>query len=127
MKWPKGYSFRPLRLFAVFVLIVVLVLVAALIAILILVTILVLILIIILILVLIVVHDYFLQSFNLRHSATVVCPKFYALSRALNMKLIRSPAVIAAVMPPAAAFKPPVSTPISPSCCTASFTPFDKV
>ena len=99
---------------AVLVLIVVLILV---------VLVVILVLIAVLILVLIVVHNNTSVVF-LRTAARVVYPVCQALSFALNKRLTISPAVIAAVIPPAVAFRPPVRMPRKPSCMTASFTPF---
>ena len=54
----------------------------------------------------------------------VVCPEIYALSFGLNSKLISRPAVIAAAIPPAVAFRPPIKIPRNPSLSIASRTPF---
>ena len=55
---------------------------------------------------------------------TVVCPEIYALSFGLNSRLISRPAVIAAAIPPAVAFRPPIKIPRKPSFSIASRTPF---
>ena len=83
-------------------------------AVLVVVLVLVIILVVVLITVL-VIHSYFLQIFLTDESATVVYPKTYALSFALKRKLAINPALIAAVIPPADAFSPPVKIPRKPS------------
>ena len=60
-------------------------------------------------------------------TAMIVYPFFQDLSFALNMILAINPAIMAAVIPPAVAFNPPVKMPMKPEESTASFTPFDKV
>lgn len=60
-------------------------------------------------------------------AASLVCPESQALSLALKTKLAKRPAKIAAAMPPAAAFSPPVKIPRKPSWVTASFTPLERV
>ena len=100
------------------VLILIAVLVTALVAVLILVVVLISVL---------VVHCKILQYYICGMTAPVVCPFFQDLSFGLKIKLMRSPAVMAAVMPPAAAFNPPVKTPRKPSCAMASRTPLARV
>ena len=87
----------------------------------------VLILVLIVLLILLVIHSYFLQIYlYCGLAARVVYPNIYALSFALMIKLTIRPLTIAAVMPPAVDFSPPVKTPRIPSLCTASFTPFAR-
>lgn len=84
-------------------------------------------LILVVLLILLVIHSYFLQIYlYCGLAARVVCPNIYALSFALKIKLTIRPLTIAAVMPPAVDFSPPVKTPKIPSLCTASFTPFAR-
>lgn len=110
----------PLAAVLVLVGILVLILVAVLVGILI--TVLIAILILVL-----VIHSLFLRFIYCGHSAYLVCPEFQALSLALKRKLASKPAKMAAVMPPAAAFSPPVKIPRKPSCMTADFTPLERV
>ena len=56
-------------------------------------------------------------------TASVVFPVFQDLSFALNMMLTRSAAIIAIVIPPAVALRPPKKIPITPSALIASLTP----
>ena len=87
----------------------------------------VLVLIIALVLILILlIHCAFLRLLHLGFP-WIVYPYIQDLSRALNIRLTNRPAVIAAVIPPAVAFNPPVKTPIKPSSLTASLTPFASV
>ena len=109
-----------LPLAAVLVLVGILILVAVLIGILI--TFLVAVLILVL-----VIHSVFLRFIYCGHSAYLVYPEFQALSLALKRKLASKPAKMAAVMPPAVAFSPPVKMPRKPSCITADFTPLESV
>ena len=74
-----------------------------------------------------VVHCKILQYYICGMTASVVCPFFQDLSFGLKIKLMRSPAVMAAVMPPAAALNPPVKTPRKPSFAMASRTPLARV
>ena len=110
----------PLAAVLVLVGILVLILVAVLVGILI--TVLIAILILIL-----VIHSLFLRFIYCGHSAYLVYPEFQALSLALKRKLASKPAKMAAVIPPAAAFSPPVKIPRKPSCMTADFTPLERV
>ena len=111
-----------LPLAAVLVLVGILILIAVLIGILI--TVLVAVLILVLVLV---IHSVFLRFIYCGHSAYLVCPEFQALSFALKRKLASKPAKMAAVIPPAVAFSPPVNIPRKPSCMTADFTPLESV
>ena len=91
-----------------------------------LVSVLVLILLVVLILILVlilIVHFYILRLNNTALAATLAYPLFQDLSLALKIRLQRSPARIAAVIPPAEALRPPVKIPRKPSLSTASFTP----
>ena len=84
---------------------------------LVLIVILVLILIVILVLILIlvlVIHCEFLRLYHLGFPK-IVCPSVQDLSLARKIRLTNKPATIAAVIPPAVAFKPPVKIPITPS------------
>ncbi len=112
-------------LVVVLVLIVVLVLAAVLVVVLILIVVLV-VLILILVLVL-VVHFYLPPVFGAVLPLGIDCPKNQDLSFALKIKLTSSPAAIAAVIPPAVALMPPVSTPRNPSSSIASLTPFARL
>ncbi len=95
---------------------VVLILAAVLIAVLaIILVVLVLAVVLVLILVL-VVHDLFLQCLSYGLAATIACPDAQDLSLALKRKLAARPARMAAVIPPAEAFSPPVKIPRKPSC-----------
>ena len=82
----------------------------------------------VLILVLIlIVHFYILRLNNTALAATLAYPLFQDLSLALKIRLQRSPARIAAVIPPAEALRPPVKIPRKPSLSTASFTPLARL
>ena len=61
------------------------------------------------------------------HTANIACPKNQDLSFALNKRLAKSPAIIAAVIPPAVPFSPPVNIPRKPASRTLSFTLFARV
>lgn len=88
---------------------------------------LVLVLIVVLVLILVlVIHRQFLRLYHLGFPR-VVCPGIQDLSFGRKTKLASNPATIAAAMPPAVAFNPPVKIPIMPSSETASFTPFARV
>lgn len=72
-----------------------------------------------------VIHDEFLrQSLFYGDAVMLGYPVSYDLSLALKIMLTMQPAVMAAVIPPAVAFSPPVSIPIHPSSVTALRTPF---
>lgn len=75
--------------------------------------ILLIILLVLLLILILVVHGCFLRIYFCV-SAVVACPRFYDLFFALKIKLTNSPATIAAVIPPAQAFSPPVKIPINP-------------
>ena len=95
-----------------------------------LVSVLVLILLVVLILILVlilIVHFYILRLNNTALAATLAYPLFQDLSLALKIRLQRSPARIAAVIPPAEALRPPVKIPRKPSLSTASFTPLARL
>ena len=101
---------------------------AVLAAVLVSVLVLILILLAVLILVLIlIVHFYILRLNNTALAATLAYPLFQDLSLALKIRLQRSPARIAAVIPPAEALRPPVKIPRKPSLSTASFTPLARL
>ena len=84
----------------------------------------VLVVVLVLIFVLIVHISYLL---NLWVVPKVGCPKFQDLSFALKRRLTSKPTIIAAVIPPAVAFSPPVSTPMKPLSAIASLTPLESV
>ena len=67
-----------------------------------------------------VIHCLILQFCIYGMTAFVVYPTIYDLSLGLKIKLTTRPATMAAVMPPAVAFSPPVNTPSRPSSFTAS-------
>ena len=74
----------------------------------------VLLILVVLLLILLVIHREFLPIFVLRYAASIVCPKNQDLSLARKIKLTIKPLTMAAVMPPAVAFNPPVNTPRIP-------------
>ena len=105
---------------------VVLILLIAVLVLIVLVLLIVLILVVLVVLIL-VIHSCFLQIYlYCGRAARVVYPNIYALSFALKIKLTIKPLTIAAVIPPAVDFKPPVKTPRKPSESTASLTPFAR-
>lgn len=76
----------------------------------------VLLIVLIVLLILLVIHSCFLQIYlYCGLAARIVCPDLYALSFALKIKLTIRPLIMAAVMPPAVDFSPPVKTPRNPS------------
>ena len=77
--------------------------------------------------ILVVIHFEFLRFVLYGITAILLCPKIQDLSFALNKSPANNPATIAAVIPPAVAFKPPVKMPINPFSLMASFTPFARV
>lgn len=96
-----------------------------------------LVLVVILVLILVVVHLLILVLILVIHgfsstiflavcTAEIVCPGFQNLSLGLKIRLHSSPPKIAAAMPPAQAFSPPVKIPRKPSACMASFTPLAR-
>lgn len=95
--------------------VLVLVLIVVLIGVSVLVVVLILIIALVLILVLI-IHNSLPPKFSCGVPAALVCPALQALSLALKRILAARPATIAAVIPPAAAFSPPVKIPWNPSC-----------
>lgn len=110
------------------VLVIATVLILSLVLVLIAVLIVVLVLVVILILIFVlVVHICIPPVFRAVLPLGIDCPKYQLLSFALKIKLARRPAVIAAVIPPALALSPPVSTPRKPSSLTASLTPLASV
>lgn len=114
-----------LRLAAVLVLLFVLILVLVIVLVIVLVAVLLVILVLVAVLIsVLVIHRHFLRFSKLRgHTAKLACPVFQLLSLALNRRLAMSPAMMAVVIPPAVAFRPPVKIPRKPSWVTASFTP----
>ena len=97
---------------AVVLLLLILLILLVLIAILIL---LVLIAILILLILILVIHGKFLRKVICGRTAVIDCPKIQLLSFGLKIRLTASPAAMAAVIPPAVAFNPPVNMPIKPS------------
>ena len=115
---------RTIPFLTVVLILIVLVVLAVVLIVLVLVVVLVAVLILILVLVL-VVHEFYLLFFY-GLAATVVCPNVQDLSLARKIRLTSRPAVIAAVIPPAVDFKPPVNMPIKPFWFTASLTPLAR-
>ena len=76
---------------------------------------LVLIAILILLILILVIHGKFLRKVICGRTAVIDCPKIQLLSFGLKIRLTASPAAMAAVIPPAVAFNPPVNMPIKPS------------
>ena len=74
-----------------------------------------------------VIHFGFLPSIHCGKTAFPVFPGFQDLSLGRNRRLAARPAVMAVVIPPAAAFSPPVKMPRKPSLSTASRTPLARV
>ena len=97
---------------AVVLLLLILLILLVLIAVLIL---LVLIAILILLILILVIHGKFLRKVICGRTAVIDCPKIQLLSFGLKIRLTASPAAMAAVIPPAVAFNPPVNMPIKPS------------
>ncbi len=110
--------------------VVLILLIAVLIALVVLVVLLVVILavlVLIVLLILLVIHNYFLQVYlYCGRAARLICPKIQDLSFALKIRLTTRPLTIAAVIPPAVDFSPPVNTPSNPSLSTASLTPLAR-
>ena len=104
----------------------ILVLVIVLIVVLILVLIVILVVVLV-VLILIAVHDFSSVNSFCGTAAILAYPKNQLLSLALKMRLARSPATIATVIPPADASRPPLKMPIKPSLSTASLTPFARL
>ena len=100
-----------------------LILIAVLILVLILVVILVAVLVLVLVLILL-VHDKYLSLFLCGIAVVIVFTKYQDLSLSLKMMETIRPERIAAVIPPALAFSPPVRIPMTPSASMASRTPF---
>lgn len=74
-----------------------------------------------------VVHGFILRLNDTALAATLAYPLFQDLSLALKIRLHSSPARIAAVIPPAEAFRPPVKMPRKPSSSTAFLTPLARL
>ena len=111
---------RPLRL--VLVLVVLILLIVLILAVLV-----ILVLVVLVVLILLVIHDCILHIFlYCERAARLICPGIQDLSLALKSRLTSKPLTIAAVIPPAVDFNPPVKTPSSPSLSTASFTPLAR-
>ena len=116
--------FGGIFLAVILIAVLVIILVGVLISVLVRILIFVLIRISVLVLILIIHHKYLLRC--LRNDATLGCPIFYDLSFALKNILARSPAKIAAVIPPAVADNPPVKIPRNPSVAIDFRTPFAR-
>ena len=113
----------PLAAVSVLILVAVLILIAVLVIVLVLIVVLIAILVLIPILV---IHVLLLLIRSDGIAALLGYPAYQDLSLALNRKLAARPATMAAVIPPAAAFSPPVKMPRNPSFVTASFTPLAR-
>lgn len=74
-----------------------------------------------------IVHGFILRLNDTALAATLAYPLFQDLSLALKIRLHSSPARIAAVIPPAEAFRPPVKMPRKPSSSTAFLTPLARL
>lgn len=105
---------------------VVLIVLVVLILVLVILVVLILVLVVLIVLVLI-IHGISSVIFLCGIAAIIDCPIYQDLSLALKRRLAKRPAVTAAVMPPAVAFRPPVNTPKKPSSATASRTPFARL
>lgn len=79
------------------------------------------------VLIVLIIHISFLRLFLCGNAARIVYPGIYDLSFALKIRPTKAPNTMAAVMPPAAAFRPPVNIPKNPSVAMVSFTPLAKV
>ena len=88
---------------------------------------LVLILVILVLVSVLVIHNEFLRICTCDIAAKLACPKNYDLSLALKIRLTMRPLKTAAVIPPAAAFNPPVKIPKKPSLSMASRTPLERL
>ena len=100
-----------------------LILIAVLILVLILVLVVILVAVLVLVLILI-VHDKYLSLFLCGIAVVIVFTKYQDLSLSLKMMETIRPERIAAVIPPALAFSPPVRIPMTPSASMVSRTPF---
>ena len=123
---------RRYRLAAVSVLVVLIILVLIILVLIVLILVILIVLILILVLVVLIVlvlviHGISSVIFLCGTAAIIDCPIYQDLSFALNRRLAKRPAVTAAVMPPAVAFRPPVNTPKKPSSATASRTPLARL
>ena len=85
-------------------------------------------LVVFLILVLIlVIHLFFLLNLVGKNPAEIDCPEIQDLSLGLKRIPASRPKIIAAVIPAAVAFRPPVRMPRAPLSSMASLTPFANV
>ena len=75
--------------------------------------------------VLVLVHDF--SSCSAEHAARIAYPEYQDLSFGLNTKLAKSPATMAAVIPPAVPLRPPVNIPRKPCSSTAERTLLARV
>ena len=73
-----------------------------------------LVLVFLLLILILIVHKILPPAFNCV-TACISCPESQDLSFALKIKLVKSATVIAVVIPPAVALKPPVKIPMNPS------------
>ena len=116
-----------LLLTAVLVLIaLILVLIVVLVVVLVLASVLAVIL-VVLILILVLVHVGFLQLSFYGIAARIAFPNCQDLSLGRNRRLASKPLMIATVIPPALAFKPPINMPRNPFSSTASRTPLARM
>ena len=88
---------------------------------------LVLVLLVLVLILFLIVHNKYLHFSCCGIAAELACPKTHVLSLALNKRLAKRPAVMAAAIPPAQAFSPPVKMPRNPSVSMASLTPFARL
>ena len=109
---PRGF---PLGNFlAAVAILVVLVLVVLVLGVLVVLVVLIVLIVLILISILVVIHLKFLRFVLYGITAIIACPENQDLSFALNRIPASRPAMIAAVIPPAVAFNPPIRIPIKP-------------
>ena len=62
-----------------------------------------------------IIHRILPSKYYYGLAAEIVCPEYQDLSLALKIRLAARPAVMAAVIPPAVAIRPPVKIPRKPS------------
>lgn len=93
---------------------VVLVVLVVLIVLVLLILLVLLVLVFVLLILILIVHRILPPAFNCV-TASISCPEFQDLSFALKIMLVKSATVIAVVIPPAVARKPPVKIPMKPS------------
>ena len=106
---------------------VVLVLLIAVVLLVLLILLVLLVLLVLVLILVLIVHNKYLHFSCCGIAAELACPKTHVLSLALNKRLAKRPAVMAAAIPPAQAFSPPVKMPRNPSVSMASLTPFARL